>query len=166
MAVVGLGGHACWIEGFPEAGPARARFEFIIRLKQRLSAAGTTIDSFLLAVPVCAGEGRLGAFVPQDGLFLGRKPLLPLGVGLGQGRRFLVYCIRHGSVLPLRLSAGAEGYILGYKINQCSRNKSSKKTVAFHFRGAPLTINTIRLYDRRESEGSFLQASLSQVFQQ
>ena len=49
-----------------EAGPSGTRFEFVVRIKQRLAAARTAVLPFFVVVPVVPRKGALGAFFSED----------------------------------------------------------------------------------------------------
>ena len=70
--------------GLEEARPAGARLELRVGREQRRVAADAHVGAVVVAVPVLAGEGPLGAGLAGD-LELGRgQALTPLGVGLGE----------------------------------------------------------------------------------
>jgi len=72
-----LGGN-----GRPEAGPAAAGVEFGGRVEQRIVTADTAVDSFVVLVPVFAGEGDFGVGVARDVENSGRELFAPFGCGL------------------------------------------------------------------------------------
>src|SRR6185312_5904120 len=58
---------------FPEAWPARAGIEFRLRGIKGKIAAGAMEDTDSMLVEKRAGEGRLGALLPQDIVLVGRQ---------------------------------------------------------------------------------------------
>src|SRR5688500_14659826 len=78
--------------GAGEARPARAAVELGVALEQRLPAPGADVFAGGLVLLVLAGEGPLGAGLPQHLVLLGRQLRAPLGVGqvhlLGHGVSF------------------------------------------------------------------------------
>ena len=72
------------LEGLEEARPAGARLELRVGREQRRVATDAHVGAVVVAVPVLAGEGPLGAGLAGD-LELGRgQALTPLVVGLGE----------------------------------------------------------------------------------
>src|SRR4029078_2064187 len=49
-----------------KTGPTSPRFELVLAVEQRQSAADTLIDSVAVLVPVFAGECALGSFFSRD----------------------------------------------------------------------------------------------------
>src|SRR5690606_31694442 len=87
--------HLLGVHRLEEAGPAGARLVLGVRGEELLTTAGALVDTFGLGVPVLAGEGPLGAALPQDVVFLRRELELPLRFDRGDIR------ILHGhSFLP------------------------------------------------------------------
>jgi HAMP domain-containing protein len=71
-------------EGFGEARPAGARFEFGVAGEERISTAGTAIGAVVLDVEVRSAKRSLSPVLAKDRVLLGREPLPPLFVGLGE----------------------------------------------------------------------------------
>jgi hypothetical protein len=69
--VIHLGPHRPW-KGLPETGPARATVELRLPLKQGKPTACTAIDPCTLLLIQGAGEGGLGALLPQHPVGLWR----------------------------------------------------------------------------------------------
>src|SRR4051812_5587585 len=65
-----------------EARPPRPGLELRGRVEQLGAACRTAVDAVVVAIPVLAGEGALGAGLPQHLELLGRELGLPLVVGL------------------------------------------------------------------------------------
>src|SRR5579862_8021316 len=61
VAVIGASENPILGDGRPEARPAGARIELLIRAEEHLSAVGTDIGAALFIVPVGVIESRLGA---------------------------------------------------------------------------------------------------------
>ena len=61
-----------------ERGPSRSGFEFGRGLEERRAAADTSVNAFVVMVPVLSGEGALGSFPPRHAVLLGRELRLPL----------------------------------------------------------------------------------------
>src|SRR4051794_37711031 len=80
MAVVVLRRDVIRRRGLPEARPARARFELVLRAEKLGAAAAAAIDALLVVVPVLPREGAFGAFPARDLEFFGRQLLAPLGI--------------------------------------------------------------------------------------
>src|SRR5690606_19456492 len=78
--------HLLGVHRLEEAGPAGARLVLGVRGEELLTTAGALVDTFGLGVPVLAGEGPLGAALPQDVVFLRRELGLPLRFGRGDIR--------------------------------------------------------------------------------
>src|SRR6202020_1479534 len=70
-AAITFGGQVCVRRGLPEAWPAGARFELLIRPEQRRAAAGTLVHAVLVVVPVAPGKRMLGALLSRHRVFLG-----------------------------------------------------------------------------------------------
>jgi len=68
--------------GRPETGPAGAGVEFGGRVEQRIVTAGAAVDSFVVQVPLFAGEGDFGIGVARDVEDSGRELFAPFGCGL------------------------------------------------------------------------------------
>jgi hypothetical protein len=61
--------------------PAGTGLELMVRAEELGATAPAVIDAAFVVVPVFAGEGGLGAFLPGDLELLGRELLAPFGVG-------------------------------------------------------------------------------------
>src|SRR5579885_1956003 len=68
--------------GRPEARPSRAGLEFRCGIEERIVAANASVDTFLVQVPVLAGESHLGIGVARDVVSVGREQLAPFSCGL------------------------------------------------------------------------------------
>ena len=103
QAAILMLGDAFGSERGGEAGPATAGIEFGRRLEQRFAAADAAIGAGILAVPVFAAEGALGAFLAGDVVLHGRELRAPFGFGLADpgfaahgDLRDADYNLRHG----------------------------------------------------------------------
>src|SRR5664279_5620448 len=71
----------------PEAGPAGAGFELGFRIEQRRATAHAAVDAEVMAIPIFAGEGGLGAALAAHFILFRRQFFAPFVV------RFV--CIAH-----------------------------------------------------------------------
>jgi hypothetical protein len=71
------------IDGVKEAGPTTAGVEFLIGAKEFGIATGAAIDTFVVAVPIHAGEGAFGSFLAGDVILFGGELLAPFFVCFG-----------------------------------------------------------------------------------
>ena len=73
--------HVRRIDRCVKARPAGAGVVLRLRREERQSAPGTPVNARLLMIPVCAGEGRLGAMLPQNAVLLRRQQSPPFSFG-------------------------------------------------------------------------------------
>jgi hypothetical protein len=90
-AMTGIGGGFDGQLGnrFEKTGPTGAGLEFRIGIEQRLTATDTEVLTMLMAIPVFATEGALGAVLPSNAVLFLAELLLPIGVGLIE---FVCHC--------------------------------------------------------------------------
>lgn len=77
VAVVRCFRDAGLFDGAGEAWPAATRIVFVGRCEQRCATACAAIGAFVVAIPVFAGEGRLGSLFPQNAILLWRQLIEP-----------------------------------------------------------------------------------------
>src|SRR3954463_12338505 len=80
VARIAIRSHRARIPRPREARPAAAALELFLGAEELRSAARAEIPSRLVVVPQGAGEGALGAFLPQDPVLLGRQLAAPFFV--------------------------------------------------------------------------------------
>src|SRR5262245_7897340 len=74
--------HVFLRDGRPEAGPARARIELLVRSEQIGAAGDAPIDALVLGVPVGTREGPLRALLARHAVLLRGELPAPLFVRL------------------------------------------------------------------------------------
>src|SRR5258708_6728049 len=85
------------VDRVEEARPAGAGIELGLRVKERLTAADAVIDPLLLSdFPVGPAEGALGPLLAGDAKLLAGQDSHPLGVGLDDFFRFVVFLLVRG----------------------------------------------------------------------
>src|SRR5271166_1001873 len=71
-AVVGAGRNASRRDRLPEARPSGAGFKFGLGAEQRISIERANIAAVAMLIPILAGEGSFGSFLPAHLVLLGR----------------------------------------------------------------------------------------------
>lgn len=66
----------------PETWPARPRIKLSVGFEQVVIATDATVDSFVVSVPVLAGERPFGSFSAGDFVLLSGELLFPFGIRL------------------------------------------------------------------------------------
>ena len=101
VARVGLASHVFFPRRLPEARPAAAGLELVLRAEQLGPAAYAAVLALVVVVPVLAGERALGAVLARHLELLRRELAFPFCIRL---RHFLG---RRTAVLRLGFSAHA-----------------------------------------------------------
>lgn len=73
--------HVRRVDRCVKARPTGAGVVLCLRRKQWQSASGTPVNAWLFMIPVCAGEGRLGAVLPENAVLLRRQQSPPFSFG-------------------------------------------------------------------------------------
>src|SRR5205807_7515955 len=82
VGAIGALVHVLGVDWLVEAGPAGAGLELGLGVEERLAAADAAVRAIVVAVPVLAREGSLGARPARDLVLLVGQLLTPLLIGL------------------------------------------------------------------------------------
>src|SRR3990172_7713286 len=82
QAVVRLGFDLVLSNRGPEARPAGVRIELGVGAEQLVAAAGTAVNSLIVAIPILPGKRRLGALLAANVILRRRQLLFPFRIGL------------------------------------------------------------------------------------
>src|SRR5262245_38690149 len=80
VAVIRFGRHVFLVGRLPEAGPAGAGIELVIRAEELGIAAHASVRALVVVVPIDARKSRLRSFLARDVELLRRERVFPLCV--------------------------------------------------------------------------------------